>query len=79
MSWIAIFFFIVQHIPDLVSIIKAVIALIHSIPHDQREQARAEIGAAIKTGDKEAVRAVVNEWHHKCQPGSVGCPMDLVG
>ncbi len=79
MSWVAILFFVLQHIPDMISIIREVLALIHKLPKEQREQAKVEIGSAIQSGDDAAVREALSHWHHRCEPGTVGCPMDLIG
>lgn len=77
MSWLAIILFVMQHLPDLISIVEKIIELIHGLPHADRVQARQEMTAAIKANDLGKFREVATSWHRKCL--GVACPADLVG
>lgn len=68
MSWIAIVFWVITHIPDFISVIQAIISLIHTLPAAQSNSIRASISDAIKSGDKEAVKAVLTQ--HQGMPGN---------
>lgn len=70
MNWIAIVLWIITNAPDIIALVKQVIDLFQSLPKRDREQAKAEIGAAIeqakKTGDKRPVKELFEKLHNRC-------------
>ena len=77
MSWIAIVLWIVENIPSIISLIKQIIAIFHTLPADQGQTLRQTISDAIQTGDIEKVKSVVQD---QCKAfGWIGCPSQLVG
>lgn len=78
MSWLGILFWIMTHASDLYSLLQAILALIHSMPHGDRVAAKAEVEAAIKGGDKAEVKAVMEKWKQKCEMSGMGCGDDLL-
>lgn len=56
MSWLAIVFWVLTHIPDFISVIQQIIKLIGGMPHPQSESVRSNISDAIKSGDVDSVK-----------------------
>lgn len=75
MSWFAILLFVIKEIPDLLTVFKAILELVRKIPPADRVQARTEISDAIQTKSNDEVRAVMKDWHHKCE--GIACPSEL--
>lgn len=74
MSWTAIIFWVIMHLPEILSLIEKII---HGGSSEVRAQARTAISAAIQTGDVQQVKDTVDVWHGKCH--SSMCVPDLVG
>ena len=63
MSWISIVLYLLTHITDIISIVKQIIALIHSAPHPVAELIQQKLSAAIvqhqADGNTDALKASV--------------------
>lgn len=70
MSWLTIVFWFVTHLPDILSLIRAI--LHGGSSGTLKEQARLAISSAIQSGDTQKVKDVVEKCH------SSMCAPDLV-
>lgn len=72
MSWISIILWIIQYAPEVVNIIRAILALIHPSDLGRFGAFKQAIEAGIKANDPVAVKKAVCDMH------SVACAPDLV-
>lgn len=77
MSWLAIVLFIIEHIPDIIEVIKKIIDLLRGMPRPDRVEARHDLASAIRSGDHDKVREVAKQWEKRCE--GVACPSDVLG
>lgn len=79
MGWVSIVLWVLMHAGDLIGLVKQLLSLIHTLPHGDQAAMRAEVGDAVKAGDKHGLRAIMEKWRNRCSmSGGVGCGGDLV-
>ncbi len=79
MGWFSIVFWILTHAGDLISLVKQILSLIHTLPKGDAMLAKSEIGEAVKSGNKETVKSIMEKWRDKCAAsGGTACGGDLV-
>lgn len=65
MSWVSIILYIIMNIPQLISLVKQIIALIQNRPKAERESIRHRLQVAIEhhkaTGDDSKIREVCSD------------------
>lgn len=76
MSWLAIVLFIIQHLPDFITIIVDIINALGGKGHQALHDARVNLSSAIQTGDlSNAKQAITNQ----AVSLGVAVPAHLVG
>jgi hypothetical protein len=59
MSWIAIVFWVVTHLPEMVGILESIVKLIESVGHPQAETLRSNLSDLIAKGDVSGVKSAI--------------------
>lgn len=77
MSWLAIVLWILANAGSLISLVKQIIDLIHTLPKDEAKQARLEVSDAIKANDHNIIKGVLQKWIKRCN--GIACAAELKG